>query len=119
MRGEREGKNENIQILLFRRFLHFVLDPYGDFRFLSLNVISFAKGSLTLPFVRSIVTNLLNLSNIQVSQNDNIRLFDLFKLSHCPFLMTNQAFLSKMSGFDAGSKFQNAELIETLRCKIN
>ncbi len=115
-REERGGKNENIQIFLFRRFLHFVLDPYGDFRFLCLNVFIFAKGSLTLtlPFVRYIVTNLLNLTNINVSQNENIRLFYLFKLIHCPFLMTNQAFFSKMSGFDEGSKFQNAELINPL-----
>jgi hypothetical protein len=72
------------------------------------------KNSLTLPFVRYIVINLLNLSNIQVSQNDSIRLFFLFKLSHCPFLMTKQAFFPKMTGFDERSKFQNAELIVSM-----
>ncbi len=103
--------NQNIQIFLFRLFLHFVLDPYEDCSFLKLNVFSFKKLTLAWSFVRSIVTNLVKLSNINVSQNDNIRLFLLILIKSLPFFNDNQAFLSKMIGFWAGSKHQNVELI--------
>ena len=91
--------------------MHFVLDSFGDYSFHILNVFSFKKLTLAWSFVRSIVTNLVKLSNINVSLNDNIRLFLLTLIKSLPFFNDNQAFFSKLLG---GSKHLNVEQLIVL-----
>jgi hypothetical protein len=76
---ERETKEEpKHSNLLFRLSLHLVLDPsvYGNF--LRLNVSSFKKSTLPSSFIRPIKTNLLKLSNKNVSMYDNIEFVTYF-----------------------------------------
>ncbi len=61
-----------------RLFLLFVLDPYVYFSFLRQNVFCFKNLFVATLFVRYVKINLLELSNINVSQYDNIEFFTHF-----------------------------------------